>query len=327
MWDAYAARHPRATFFHGTGWKRVLEAGFGYPARYLVAHRAGTLCGVLPLFLCRSMRGRKGLYSLPHTVYGGPLADDAEAERALLGAARAQGARDGASRLELRNRHATGLDLPALPGFVTFEKELPATPAEVFRSLPKKAREAVRQATRKHSLEAQLDGSLGDFYDLLASSYHRLGTPVFPARFFEALAREFPTETGVLIVRHQGEPVAGVLSVVFRDTMMPLYSGETPAAAALRANNFKYLRLMEHAVERGLRRFDFGRSRLSNEGVVRFKQNQGFPIETLPYQIEPALAGVSDPNRGAFLKARSLWRRLPDRVARVLGPRIVRYFP
>ena len=56
-WDAFVLEQPRATFFHQIGWKRVLETTFGYPARYLVAERGGEMCGILPMFACRSIRG------------------------------------------------------------------------------------------------------------------------------------------------------------------------------------------------------------------------------------------------------------------------------
>jgi len=329
-WDRYVLAQPRATFFHQTGWKRVIERTFGFEPRYLVAERDGAVAGVLPLFGCRSLRGSLGIYSLPHTVYGGPVADDEDSERALLDAARAIALRAGAKTIELRNRHATHLPLPRLPGFVTFEKELPARAEDVYRTFPKKAREALNQATKKHRLEADFHGDPDVFYDLLARSYRNLGTPVFPKSFFEAMCREFPESASILLVRHDGRPVAGVLSMAFRDLMMPLYSGEADDASHLRPNNFKYFRLMEHAVELGLKRFDFGRSRAKNEGVVQFKLNQGFPMEELPYQID-VLGGrggaAPDPQSGAFRIVRRLWSRLPHRIAARLGPRLVRYFP
>jgi len=249
---------------------------------------------------------------------------DREAEEALLAAAREL----GVGPIELRNRHAGLLDLPAADGFVTFEKDLPRTAAEVYRTFPKKAREAINQATKRWRLEADFAADLDTFYDLLAASYRSLGTPVFPKRFFAAIVRRFPESSSILVVRHEGRPVAGVLSVVFRSIMMPLYSGEIADATRLKANNFKYFRLMEHAVERGLTRFDFGRSRLSNEGVVRFKCNQGFEAEPLPYQLDGAAGGGStDPNRGFFRHARRVWTHLPAPVARAVGPKLIRYFP
>ncbi|MHC4576243.1 MAG: FemAB family XrtA/PEP-CTERM system-associated protein [Planctomycetota bacterium] len=329
-WDRYVRAHPRATFFHQSGWKRVLEATFAYPAHYLVAERDGALCGALPLFLVRSITGRKGLYSLPHTVYGGPVGDDRAAEEALLDATRALGARVGAQSLELRNRHAPTLELPPLDGFVTFEKELPGTKEEVYRAFPKKAREMINQATKRHRLTADFAGDLEIFYGLLAASYQTLGTPVFPRRFFAAMREEFPQESSILIVRHQDTPVAAVLSTEFGGTMYPLYSGEAPGVRNLKANNFKYFRLMEYAVERGLRRFDFGRSRSDNDGAVRFKENQGFEREALPYQLErrgEKSGSIASPNRGFFRQARRIWCKLPRGLARRLGPAIVKHFP
>lgn len=329
-WDLFVQRHERATFFHQAGWRRVLKATFGYEDLSLIALRGEAVCGILPLFACRSIRGKLGLYSLPHTVYGGPVGDDRPVEEALIEEARRIAQEKRAVAIELRNRHRNLLDLPAYEGFVTFEKELPGTVEEVYRTFPKKAREAINQATKRHKLEADFSGDVGAFYELLASSYQKLGTPVYGRSFFGNLLREFPGASNVLIVRHEGHPVAGVLSTMFRGTMMPLYSGEAHDVLNLKANNFKYYRLMEHAVALGLRRFDFGRSRTNNEGVVTFKTNQGFQAEPLPYQRESFSGGESrpsNPNEGIFLKVRAVWRKLPPRAAKILGPKVVRYFP
>jgi FemAB-related protein (PEP-CTERM system-associated) len=329
-WDAYVLGHPRATFFHQTGWRRVLRTTFGYEDRYLVAERDGGICGVLPLFSCRNLRGRRGLYSLPHTVYGGPVGDDRAAEEALVSEARRLGLALGATAIDLRNRHRNTLDLPLDGSCVTFEKELPGKVEEVYRTFPKKAREMINQSTKRWKLEADFDGGLDEFYDLLCWSYLKLGTPVFPKAFFRSMIGQFPEDSSILVVRHEGRAVAAVLSMVFRGTMMPLYSGEGPDVHHLKANNFKYYRLMERAVERGCRRFDFGRSRANNEGVVAFKTNQGFVAEVLPYQVE-SLRGEAqkraNPNEGIFVKIRGLWRKMPPRLARTVGPALVRFFP
>ena len=293
-WEAFVRDHPRATFFHQLGWKRVLEATFGYRPHYLAAWSGDRIRGVLPLFECRTLRGRKGLYSLPHTVYGGPLGVDRDAEEALLARATELGGRMRAEAIEFRNRHANSLDLPPWTGFVTFQKKLPGSADQVYRSFPKKAREAINQATKRHHLEADFAGDLGTFYDLVASSYQRLGTPVYSKRLFAAMLREFAGSSNILLVRHEGVAVAGVLSMTFRGVMMPLYSGEAADVVHLKSSTFKYYRLMEHAVSLGLTAFDFGRSRIDNAGVVKFKSRLGFETESLPYQ-RVALVG----NRGA----------------------------
>ncbi|MHC4956749.1 MAG: FemAB family XrtA/PEP-CTERM system-associated protein [Planctomycetota bacterium] len=329
-WDAYVLARPRATFFHQSGWMRVLERTFRFKQHSLVVERDGRLCGILPLFGCRSIKGKLALYSLPHTVYGGPVGDDLAAEQALVAEAERIGRAIGARSIELRNRHETLVDVPVRASCVTFEKELPETVDEVRGTFPKKAREAINQATKRHKLECDFEGDFDTFYDLLADSYLTLGTPVFPKAFFKNILEEFGDDAIVQIVRHEGRPVAACLSTIFRGTMMPLYSGEAPGVKNLKAGNFKYFRLMQEAVARGLRRFDFGRSRLNNEGVVKFKTNQGFQPEPLPYQCLELTEGAGDtsnPNSGIYLRLRKAWRKLPSPVARMLGPRLIRYFP
>jgi len=330
-WDAYVARHPRATFYHQTGWKRVLEAAFPHRAYYLVAESGGAVRGVLPLFLCRGVRGRLGLYSLPHTVFGGPLGDDAAVEEALLEEARNLGSALGARVLELRNRHESLLDLPVQEGNVTFEKEIPASADEVKGTFPKNARAAINQAVKRHGLTAGFTGELDVFYDVLGQTYHRLGSPLFPRAFFAAMLAEFPDDALVHVVRQGDTPVAAALCLVWRGVISPVYSGQAHGAQRLNADNFKYFDIMRRAVERGLTGFDLGKTRTSNTGGMRFKKHQGFSPTPLPYQVVALVPGAgggsSDPTSGFFLKARRLWSKLPPGVAGVLGRRLVRFFP
>ena len=45
-WDRFVFEHPRASFFHLTGWKRVIEKTFGFKARYFYCERQGKITGV-----------------------------------------------------------------------------------------------------------------------------------------------------------------------------------------------------------------------------------------------------------------------------------------
>ena len=325
-WDAYVLAHPRATVFHRLAWKRVLEASFGYEPCYLVARRAGAIVGALPAFAC----GRR-LVSLPHSVYGGAIADDADAELALLEAARRLARVRGATAIELRNRHAPHLALAPLPIAVTFEKALPGRARDVIATLPGNARNAARQAAKKHSLDARVGRDVGAFYPLLAASYHRLGTPLLPRLMFERALHELGPDAWILFLGSgTAPPVAAMFTLAFRDTLMPLWYGEAAGARALRPSNLMYLRLMELGVERGCSRFDMGRTLVGNAGGIAFKRHQGFAPEPLPYQLD-VLDGKPhasiDPYRGWALAARQTWSRLPGWLVEWIGPPIVRFFP
>ncbi len=94
-WDAFVEACPDATFFHRAGWKGVLEECFGHRTHYLLAERAGTIVGVLPLAEVKSFLFGHSLVSLPFCAYGGVAATASEAVAALHRAAQEIG---GAAR-------------------------------------------------------------------------------------------------------------------------------------------------------------------------------------------------------------------------------------
>src|SRR5204862_6620067 len=82
-WDAYVLACPQATFFHRAGWLRIMREVFKHDAYFLLARRAGRICGVLPLAHVNSLLFGNALTSLPFAVYGGTAADDVESANAL----------------------------------------------------------------------------------------------------------------------------------------------------------------------------------------------------------------------------------------------------
>src|SRR5689334_9222950 len=71
QWDQYVNASPSATFFHLTGWKRIVENVLGRRCFYLAARRGSQISGVLPISQVRSRLFGDCLVSLPLAVYGG----------------------------------------------------------------------------------------------------------------------------------------------------------------------------------------------------------------------------------------------------------------
>src|SRR5262249_32879133 len=81
--DRVVMAAPDATFFPRAGWRRIVERECGHRAHYLYASRDGEIAGVLPLAEIKSRLFGHSLISTPFCVYGGAVAADAEARRAL----------------------------------------------------------------------------------------------------------------------------------------------------------------------------------------------------------------------------------------------------
>lgn len=326
-WDEFVLALPEATFFHRFGWKRVIEQAFRHRTHFLLAENNGRIEGVLPLVEIKSWLFGHSLVSSPFCVYGGIVAANPEA-RSMLDARAIQLALDlGVGHLEYRDRDLphdetwTGTDL-----YVTFRKEIDPDVEKNMLAIPRKQRAMVRKGI-KNELRSELETGVDGFFAVFADNVHRHGTPALPKRFFALLRDEFGDDCEVMLVRApDGQVVSGVLSFYFRDEILPYYAGDMETARGLAANDFKYWELMRRSCERGLKVFDYGRSKVGT-GPYDFKRNWGFDPQPLHYRyklINSTRVPENNPNNPKYRLFIEAWRRLPLPVANFLGPRIVR---
>ena len=329
-WDAYVVAHPAGTFFHQTGWVKVVQDQYGHRSRSLRAEVDGRLGGVLPLCLVAGPMTGRALISTPYAVTGGCVAENPAIEAALLAEARRQATILGVRYLEIRNQAADAA-FATRDHYHGFQTDLPADPAQVLGRFPRKARAEIRKAQTQFQLTARFGPDLFDvFHELYVRSLRRLGSPGHSRRFLRRLLTEFGENCLVQVVYRDRQPVAGVLSFRFRDQILPYYAGIDDRFNQFNSSNFLYYALMEHAVTLGLRVFDFGRTRRDNVGGCQFKINQGFEPHPMTYSFFSPQGGEPPdlrPSNQAFSWARRAWRRLPLPVADQLGGAVSRWIP
>jgi FemAB-related protein (PEP-CTERM system-associated) len=324
-WDSFVEGCPAATFFHLAGWKTILERVFGHRTHYLYAERDGRIEGVLPLGHIKSRLFGNALISTPFCVYGGVAAQSSAAFAALDAAAIALAERLGVDYLEYRCLAEQHAHWPRKHLYVTFRKAIHADPDRNMKDIPRKQRAMVRKGI-EYGLESEIDVGVDRLYDAYAHSVRTLGTPVFPKAYFQALRQTFGERCEVLTVTHEGRLVSSVMSFYFRDEVLPYYAGGLPRARELKGNDFMYWELMRRSCQRGVRMFDYGRSK-EGTGSWSFKKNWGFQPQPLPYEYHLVKAGrVPDvsplnPKYRFFIAA---WKRMPLSLTKLIGPRIVR---
>lgn len=325
-WDAYVLAAPQATFFHRAGWQQVLHDAFRHDTHYLRAMRDGRIVGVLPLAHVKSWLFGSALTSLPFAVYGGVVADDDEAAAALEAEAQRMARSLGVQHLELRNVQPRHADWPRQDLYVTFRKAILPDEEANMLAIPRKQRAMVRKGI-KNGLLSAIDADVDRFFALYADNVHRHGTPALPKRYFQALTREFGQDCEVLTVTSaEGRPISSVLSFYFRDEVLPYYAGDDEAARELAGNDFKYWELMRRACARGLKVFDYGRSK-QGTGSFSFKKNWGFEPRPLHYEYrlyKRDSVPQNNPNNAKFKLLIETWRRMPVGLANWLGPFVVR---
>lgn len=329
-WDDFVRATESATFFHRSGWERVIRAVFGHATHYVFAEQDSVIVGVLPLARMKTLLFGDVLASTPFCVYGGTAAVTPEAATALEAHAIDLQKKLGAPALEFRRIGAEDPGWTARPPlYYTFRKPIVLTgddEKDMARNIPRKQRAEVRKGF-KRGLTSVSNSDTDTLHRVYAESVRNLGSPVFPRRYFRALAEAFPDEHDVTTVLHEGAPVASVLNFHFRTEVLPYYGGGTVAARSLSANEVMYWEVMRRAGnERGATRFDFGRSK-AGTGAFDYKKNWGFEPEQLHYcyRLAPGAAiPENNPNNPKYRLFIAMWKRLPVPVANVLGPPLVR---
>ncbi|MBB6425581.1 FemAB-related protein (PEP-CTERM system-associated) [Sphingopyxis sp. JAI128] len=330
-WDAYVARHAGATPFHSRAWCGAVSKATGHRCHLVTARNAsGELAGILPLHHIRSPLFGQALVGSGFAVDGGILADDPSVAATL-----AQGAAAMAASLDVPSVELRGGPQPEAEDWVReegvyagFARDLADDDDAELLAIPRKQRAEVRKV-----LESGLTVTTGrdaserrDHYRVYATSVRNLGTPVFPKTLFDAVLDTFGDAADILTVREVGRPVASVLSLYWRGTVMPYWGGGLADARRLRANELMYFALMRHARERGCTRFDFGRSKVGT-GPFAYKKNWGFEPRPLVYARWLAPGETprdTNPNSAKYRMQVDLWKKLPLWAANRIGPLIAR---
>jgi len=332
-WADYVAAHPQSQLFHERRWSAAIGAAYGHETLHLAARREGQIVGVLPLTDVRSALFGRSLISGAFAVGGGALADDEAALDALCARAVELARARNARYIELRGGRApkSGAWIEKTGIHAAFQRDLPASEAEIPPWLPKNRRAQIKKAMRlesEHGASLRLDGRAEEFHPLYAESLRNLGTPVPPVSLFAAIMDQFGDCAEIsLCVASDGAPVAGLLTFWRRDVVAPYYIGATARARALSAFDYLYYQLMRRAIARGIKVFDYGRSKV---GSTHFDTKIYWGFEPKPVVYHVALIGAKElPNlSGAnpkFALVSNAWKRLPLPVANFAGPILARH--
>ncbi len=322
QWDEFVENSPSATFFHKSGWKEVIEKAFGHKTYFLYTEEQGKITGILPLVHIKSLLFGNSLSSCAFCVYGGIIADNKETYQQLDKKACDLAEELGVDHLEMRNQIQLTPERPHKELYVTFRKELDENEEKNMLAIPRKQRAVIRKGI-KAGLVSEIDPEIDRFYQAYSTSVRNLGTPVFAKKYFSILKQVFKEQCEILtVVDKNGMLIASVMNFYFKDEVLPYYGGGTEHARAVQGNDFMYWEVMRRAVEKGIKIFDYGRSK-EGTGSYRFKKHWGFEPKPLFYEFHlvksDSIPDINplNPKYQIFIAA---WKRLPLPVSQVVGP-------
>lgn len=328
-WNDYVRSHDQGTPFHLTNWRDAITNAFGHESIYLAAKKGKKISGVLPITHVKSILFGNILSSVGFAAYGGILADDIEIFDFLLKKAEDTAKELNADYLDLKFLSSPPCNLPSTDLYVTFIKEISDDHEENLKAIPRKQRAMVRKGIKSGLQAIVSNDRLDDFYEIFASNVHRLGTPVYSQKWFQALLDAYGDDAEVLLIGYNGKIISGVLSFYYGDTVLPYYAASLVEFRKFAPNDFQYWELMKRAVNRGCRYFDYGRSK-KGTGQFQFKKNWGFEPQQLDYRyILNKVQNVPEinPLNPKYRKKIALWKKLPLPITKIIGPLIVKNIP
>ena len=152
---------------------------------------------------------------------------------------------------------------------------LPKSSKELLDGLKSKLRSQIRRPVKAgFTVEVGKSELIDDFYAVFLSNMRDLGSPVHSKRLFMNIFDEFHDKANIFVVRNNGEPLAGSMTIGFQGTLYNPWASSLRRYSKYSPNMLLYWKMLEFACDNGFDVFDFGRSSV-DEGTYKFKKQWG----------------------------------------------------
>jgi FemAB-related protein (PEP-CTERM system-associated) len=329
-WNEYVESNPAASIYHRAEWQALIQDTFKHVGYYLYARNNNhQIIGILPMIRMKSRMFGDFMVSMPYFNYGGAIADNPLIEQSLIQAANAIAEDAGVSHIEYRD-DIPREELPAKTEKVNMILDLPDNTDKLWNTFTSKLRSQIRRPQREN-VEILWGGEecLDDFYRVFARNMRDLGTPVYAKHFFLRILQYFQEHSKIVVLRMQHRPVAAAFLIGHKQTLEIPWASTIREVNHLSINMLLYWEVLKYAIDNNYRYFDFGRSS-KESGTFRFKQQWGAKPKQLFWHYwlaDDVQMPKLSPDNPKFKLAINIWKRLPVRLTRFLGPYIVRNLP
>jgi len=330
-WAQFVDSRPRASLFHDPRWLCALETAYGYhPLAFTTASPGMPLRnGIVFCEISSWLTGRR-LVSLPFSDHCEPLASEPGDLEPLLLYARQKVDAGRYKRFEIRPMTyvppgAAGLGKNRSYVFHRLDLRPPAE--TIFRGFHKDCiQRKIRRAERENLLyeDGNSDELLEKFLGLMMKTRRRHGIPPQPPRWFRALLTAFGKDLKIRVASKDGVPVASILTISRRRTVVFKYGCSDHAASRFGGTPMLFWRTIQEAKDNGQDELDMGRSDADNEGLITFKEHWGALPTRLQYWSYPGREwGASD--RWLAKVGRTVTAVVPDSVLQMFGSVLYRH--
>ena len=360
-WDELVLSHPDYSFFHSSGWARVLSESYRYTPVYFTALTEKRFSALLPVMEVKSiLTGTRGV-SLPFTDYCEPIMNGGHSFEDLLDQVIGFGKKQNWKYIELRGgcrddsaftSHVSRLRSDASGSSVlgpqSFFSEaqspsllpygsylghvlgLGGNEEEVLNGFRDSARRNIKKAN-KEGVGVEIFNSLDsvrEFYRLNCLTRRDHGLPPQPYGFFKNIHQHVISKDHgfVVLASYQGKYIAGAVFFHFGQKALYKYGASDRFHQQLRANNLVMWEAIRWYCRKGYKSLCLGKTEPENQGLIRFKSGlrpSGRRINYYRYDFK----------KGSFVSGSSkvvgfhnkIFRNIPIPVLRQVGSILYRH--
>jgi CelD/BcsL family acetyltransferase involved in cellulose biosynthesis len=288
-WSELLRNHPAVSIFHTLGWIDAVRRTYDYePTVYTTAPPGEALAN--GIVLCRVQSWLTGcrLVSVPFADHCDPLVESSAERTALADALKAD--THGACRyVELRPTAPCCWHDPSCRVAASFRLHTldlrPSANELLRRTHPSTVQRRIRHAEREGLLceGGRSEALLTAFYRLMVSTRRRHGLPPQPIEWFRNIVTCLGDAVTIRVASRDGRPLGSIMTLQHRKTLVYKYGCSDADFHSLGTMPFLFWQAIRDAKERGLETFDLGRTDLSNQGLITFKERLGAVASDLTY--------------------------------------------
>lgn len=325
-------------------WSAVINKTYHHNV-YRLSHTLGKDQCFLDLVHVKHWMFGNSLVSMPFSDVGGFTGQSAELEPILVVKAMELAVSLSVDSIELRMDRLLPWLTPDYLGRATMELpcrdsqpllemkqqkvrmvlDLPDSPEALMAGFKSKLRSQIRRPM-KGGMVFRIGRKelIDDFYRVFEINMRDLGSPIHSKHLFMNVMDEFKTSSNLVIIYSGSKPVAGAFIVGSGPILSNPWASSLKEYRSSSPNMLLYWAMLDFAVKKGYRRFDFGRS-TPGEGTYEFKKQWGASQEALYWYVitmKKGRGGLPSKDEGAGMMGHMvrIWQRLPVPVATLMGP-------
>jgi len=329
-WLEFLARHEAATIFHHPLWIQLIQETYHYASESVAFIKGEKLVGILPLLEVRSwLTGRRAI-CLPFSDYCVPLFEDAESASRLFDHCVMLKEKKQWKYIELRGSVDSSIFVPG-PRFKQHRLDLTGDYENVFRKFSKSQTQRSILKAEKLGVVAERRkdaGAVEEFVQLNYSTRKKHGLPPQPDSFFWNLYELLISKNlgFVSTAKVSNETIAAAVFLHYKDMVYYKFGASKESFHGFRPNHKLMWDAIKWGCENGYKLFDFGRTDIDGDGLLRYKRGWGTKESDVIYhRLCEDKTPLSVTGKGVLEHLNPVLRKTPLPVLKVIGRVLYRH--